>query len=325
MAEESDELFIPMVDAQGRVTGAMDRATADYLASVAPDPTQAALDSVLSRTTRIKLFASRVDENRIFQFDVLRLDISDPARLASLREALRIVEDPDSFGHLLSIEDHQLELWAGDEHLSTLSLLYWMAIRWPNIWKHDARLADRRRLENWLVEHGIPDAQQQREQDEQREIERQQQIEQWRQAMPECLRALWPDGFGQYGDDISTARSLLTTGVPDARSRIRALYHWLGSGAGPWSGFPSYESAARRLLMEYPIDSLLRAIGTESATETELLGAARLLSDWSFEQSRAADRAKCPTPLRDRMMSLVQKRGILDNLQRFQHAFDLPE
>ncbi len=133
MAEESDELFIPMVDAQGRVTGAMDRATADYLASVAPDPTQAALDSVLSRTTRIKLFASRVDENRIFQFDVLRLDISDPARLASLREALRIVEDPDSFGHLLSIEDHQLELWAGDEHLSTLALLYWMAIRWPNI------------------------------------------------------------------------------------------------------------------------------------------------------------------------------------------------
>jgi hypothetical protein len=323
MADERKEPFVPMVNEQGRVTGIMDRTTADYLASTDPNPTQVALDAVFARVTRARLVGYRI-ENRVFQFDVVRLDISDPAQLAELRECLRIVENPDSFGHMMSIEDHRLELWAGEQQRASLALLSWIAVRWPSVWKHDAWLADPRRFEGWLLQHGIPDAQQRREADERREVERLQCIERWERAMPPCLRPLWPKGFGEYGDAIDAARAALESTVPDPVERVRALYEWFGSGAGQWSGFPSYESAAEKLLMEYPIETLLAAIDTNAAT-AQVLGAARLFGGWDFGQKRKGDRAHCHESLRQRMRHEVERQGIADNLARFRGAFGLPK
>jgi hypothetical protein len=320
MSDEKGEPFVPLVDPDGRVTGVMDRATADYLASTDPNPTQVSLDAVFSRATRVKLFASRVDESRHFQFDVLRLDVTDPPSLTELHAALRIVEDPNSFGHLMMIEDHRLELWSGAEHVTTLALLDWMAIRWDSVWKHDGSLADRLRFARWLAAHGVPDARLRREEDERRNAERRQRIERWVEAMPLCLRPLWPDSLGGVRADIAPARALLATAVPDPVDRVRVLYGWFGAGAGPWSGFPAYEEVAERLLLAHPVTELVRAADL-ATTEAEVLGAARLFGGWDFGQQREVDRRAVPAPLRIRMREAVERQGIADNLARFRNAF----
>jgi len=321
MSNPPDGDFIPMVDEQGRVTGVMDRATADYLASTDPNPTQASLDAVLSRATRARLLGSRVDENRRYQFDVVRLDITDPADLAELREALRIIEDPEQFGHLMSIESHRLEFWAGDECLSGLGVLYWFALRWHSVWKNDAVLANPRRFEDWLQRHGIPDATQQREADERRAEVQQRQIERWEQALPPCLATLWPDRLGDMNPDVSSARQLLEEAVPDPVEQARVLFAWFGSGAGPWSGYPAYESVPESMLLDYPIEILVRAVDRADVTDAQILGAARFFGGWTFGQRRKRDRASCSASLRQQMATLVERQRITDNVERFRRAF----
>ncbi|MCE9565889.1 MAG: hypothetical protein K8U57_28025 [Planctomycetes bacterium] len=325
MPDGDENLFVPMRDKQGRVTGIMDRQTADYLASVDPDPSQAVLDAVFSRTTRVRVLGSRVDENRRFQFDVERLAISDPADLAELRECLRIVEDPESFGHMMSLEAHRLELWANDQLLTTLGMLYWIAIRWDRVWKHDAWLSNRLRFEEWLFSHGITEARQQREADEQRHAEDERNRQRWVEAIPSCLLPLWPEQLQDLSPDIPTIRRQLENAVPDPFERVRVLSVWLGSGAGPWSGYPAYESLVEKLLLEYPIAMLIGATQTSAANETQLLGIARLLGGWNFGQKRKKDRSHCPEPLRERLYTVVQGQGIRDNIERFRHAFNLSE
>jgi hypothetical protein len=292
------------------------------LASTDPNPTQATLDAVLGRATRVRLLDYRIDGNRVYQFDVVRLDTSDPASLTELRGCLRIIEDPKSFGHLLTIGDHRLELMAGDEQLATLEVLCWVAVRWPSVWKHDAWLADPRRFETWLTSRGVPDAQHRREADERRKAERRAAVARWEHAMPPCLRTLWPERLGDMNPDIAAARELLAVAVPDPVERVRVLYEWFGSGAGPWSGFPAYEAVPERLLREYPVQTLIDAVSTQTTTEAGLLGAARLFADWNFGRSRRADRSRCPEALRTRMLVRVEQQGISDNLERFRRAFE---
>jgi hypothetical protein len=134
----------------------MDRMTADYLASTAPNPTQAALDAVLGRMTRARLVRSRLDENRRFQFDVVRLDVSDAAGLHELCACLRI-DAGASAGHMMMIEDHRLEIWAGDECLAALGWLAGSRLRWWGVWKNDAQLAEPEQLRHWVAERLLPD------------------------------------------------------------------------------------------------------------------------------------------------------------------------
>ena len=55
MSDDLKGAFVPIKDAQGNVTGIMDQATADYLASQAPVPTQASLDALLAEVTRVRV------------------------------------------------------------------------------------------------------------------------------------------------------------------------------------------------------------------------------------------------------------------------------
>lgn len=56
MPDESLDAFVPIRDESDQVTGVMDRATADYLASQASDPTQQSIDALLKCVTRVRVF-----------------------------------------------------------------------------------------------------------------------------------------------------------------------------------------------------------------------------------------------------------------------------
>jgi hypothetical protein len=331
MTEGLDDAFIPIVDEDGRVRGVMDHMTADFLASTDPDPTQASLDAAFDGVTRVRLVGYRHEpcvveydgepyEANQMIFDVVRLDVTDPESLAELIAALRITE-ADGYGHLMSIGDHQLQLWAGDQHVHTLELLYWTSIR-RSVWKGDADLAKPRRFADWLVRHGVGDAREHLAAEEQRMAEWFQLTEAWERAMPPSLRPLWPDGLGDDMSpaDVDAADVLLRAAVPDPIARVRALYTWFGAGKGPWSGYPSYEEAAEQLLLAYPVEVLLDALDASTDDVAALYGAARL-----FSGIRDEDRQRCPEPLRLRMLDAVVWHSIRDNYLRFLSAFDMTD
>jgi hypothetical protein len=340
VTEDSQELFVPIVNEDGELTGVMDQMTADFLASADPDPKQATLDEAFEGVTRVRLVGGRhepctveIDGERYeanqMIIDVVLLDVADPASLTELAAALRVVE-ADEFGHLMTIGLHHLELWVGDQHVHTIELLYgWDTIRWPSVWKGDGPLAEPRRLENWLVRHGITDARDHREEAEQRGAEWLRAEEDWERALPPSLRPLWPNRLGDGPEgmspaDVDAVEALLRAAVPDPIARVRALYEWFGSGKGPWSGYPPYEGAAEQLLLAYPNEVLLAALDASTDNPAAVYGAARLFGGWNFSQTRKADRKRCPEPLQQRMLDAVIRHGNTDNLQRFRSAFDLP-
>jgi hypothetical protein len=324
MAEDSENPFVPIVDEDGRVTGVMDQMTADFLASTEPDPTQASLDAAFDGVTRVRLVGPpRLDLDYIPD-DVVRADVSDPASLAELTSALRILE-ADEFGHLMSPGLNRLELWAGDRLAHTLELPDWDTIRWPSVWRGDATLADPRRFEDWLFRFGIRDARDSREERERAKQLWLRSAEKWERAMPPSLRPLWPDQLGNGPDemapaDVDAAEALLRAAVPDPVARVRALYRWFGSGNGWWSGYLSYEDAAQQLLLAYPVEVLLSALDASTDDPAALYGAARL-----FTRIREEDRQRCPERLRRRMLEVVESYGIRDNDRRFRSAFELPD
>jgi hypothetical protein len=327
MADDSQDPFVPIVDEDGHVTGVMDQMTADFLASTESNPTQASLDRAFDGVTRIRLVGSRQELGPVV-YDVVRVDVSDRHNLAELVAALRITE-AEECGHLMAIGDHQLELWAGDQLVHTLELLFWKWIRWPSMWKGDTTLAEPRRFEEWLLGHGIADARDSREEDEQRTAESLRSTQNWEQAMPLSLRPLWPDrlsdGLGYMSRaDLDAAEALLQAELPDPVARVQALYKWFGSGEGPWSGYPSYEGAAKRMLLAYSIEDLLAAVDASTDDPIPLCGAARLFAGWDFGKARKADRRRCPEPLVRRMLDAVIWHGNTDNLKRFRSAFHLP-
>jgi hypothetical protein len=246
----------------------------------------------------------------IVTYDVVRLDITDPADIAHLRDALRIAE-ADTYGHCLTIGEHRLELWAGDEVITYLELIGWDSLRWTGKWKGDAELADPMVLESWLLRHGLSDAQQAREEMETSTAAGLQNQESWGHAMPPCLLPLW-----SWSTPSGVALDVAHTALEQSEL-------WFGSGAGPWNWYPSYEGTAEQLLLKYPIATLLAALTEQS--EPGLLGAARLLCGWDFDQTRKGERAQCPEPLRQRMLQAVERQGIADNIGSFRHAFDMPD
>lgn len=90
--------FHPMLGPDGRVIGLMDATTQEYVQSTASQPTQASLDAMLDRTTRIRVIDGGMEGDKPMGRTVLA-EVADPEGLATLRDCLRIIEDPNTFGH----------------------------------------------------------------------------------------------------------------------------------------------------------------------------------------------------------------------------------
>jgi tetratricopeptide (TPR) repeat protein len=82
------------------------------------------------------------------------VDSCDARVIRQLADCLQIVEDPQSFTHCNCLGGPTMELYAGPEHVATISLQHGWAIRW-NQWYHDAQLRTGDRLTKWLHQQGI--------------------------------------------------------------------------------------------------------------------------------------------------------------------------
>jgi hypothetical protein len=129
--------------------------------------------------------------------------------------------------------------------------------------------------------------------------------ERWSAATPSCLKRFENEMADVFSSvSLPTLLSVLEAAYPNRNTRIRALLAWFGSGAGPWTGFPAYESIAENLLMTFPLDDLLSSLEIAELTDSQLEGAARLFAGWAFGTKRRQELALLPEPTRKRSSNI---------------------
>jgi len=152
---ELSETHVAVLGGPGGAVTILDREAFDYSRGVTPgtDPRQADLDELLARVDRVCVRAGGVFRGAARESDSL-LDTDEPAAVRALADCLRIDPTPATFGHCNCLGGPALELFAGGECVATLGVHHGTSIRWVR-WKHDARLAVGRRLDDWLHHHGV--------------------------------------------------------------------------------------------------------------------------------------------------------------------------
>jgi hypothetical protein len=288
-------------------TALVDDATMAYLDSKAPAPTASTLASLLSRVRRVRVMRGGTAGGRPLGTEVLA-ESTDRAVIEALVEHLRVLDG--GCGHCMCHGDPALMLFAEDDsEAAVIGIHHGYGIRW-NAWKDDARLVDGERVLEWLRDLGVdyPLAAY-REAERDRALQATQ-ADRWQAAMPACLapfaERIFEDGVAF---DHSALTPVLEAALPEVRDRILALFGWYGRGAGPWSGFPSYETVPERLLLAMPLPALLAAIRVEKLTEHELEGAARLFGGWDFRTKRGGDLRHLTSADRQRLLDHVIRSG----------------
>lgn len=318
MSDDVDDAFVPIRDEDGRVTGAMDRTTAAFLASTAPDPSQDSLDALLRTVTRVRVIPFA---NLVYGATELRtlLDTSDPDSLAAFRRCFAINEDPATFGHCMCCGDPHVELYAGGQLVATLGYHHGLSIRW-SAWKSDAFLKEPELLLDWLSAHGVDGPRREVEAARHRDEESRRNAERWLEATPACLRPFW-EQMGNTHDPAVHCSLLeaLSGDIPEADEQVLTLFGWYGSGVGLWSGYPAYESMPERLLLYYPIDTLVAVLERSAPTEAQWRGAARFFGD--FYRVKKKDRKLLSMQLKQRLLEAARSTGLADTIKRAERAF----
>lgn len=115
----------------------------------------------------------------------------------------------------------------------------------------------------------------------------------WIEAMPRGVKKAFEDtereGISIIKPEYPKVELALRTEYPNQTDRIRALLHWFGSGSGPWSGYPGYETIAESALLKYQTSDLVAAVKSGELSETQKEGAARLFAGWDFNRTRPND------------------------------------
>jgi hypothetical protein len=111
--------------------------------------------------------------------------------------------------------------------------------------------------------------------------------------------------------------------------RIRALFSWFGSGAGPWSGYCVWEDVASRMLLEYSAAELAAALQEEPLTGAQAEGAARFFVGYTPGAS-VRDRddrtliAQLPASLKQQLLEHVASTGDREKVESVRRAFQIP-
>ena len=140
--------------------------------------------------------------------------------------------------------------------------------------------------------------------------------------MPKPLKATWSNASGEFGRvNLAPLRSALEHDIPDRSERVLALLEWFGSGAGPWSGFPSYESAAEDLLLDFPTTNIVVAVQSKKLSPAQTEGAARLFAGWSFGQQRPDGLKDVPDAFKKDLLDHMRNTQDKDKFWRARSAF----
>lgn len=313
--------FITIKDENGNVT-VMDPMTAEYLASNNPNPSQQALDQMLSSATRVRVFDGGMSDSRPLGANLL--DVADPESLAALRDDLAIVEDPTTFGHCMCLGDLAMQFYAHNKLVATIGLHHGRSIR-SNVWKHDAQLQNGKQLLTWLADRGVTAPLEAYEADQRRAQAYHEQADRWQAAVPSCLEPYTDQIMGSFPSsapsELQPLLEALRRTYPEPQILALELFSWFGSGAGPWTGFPSYETLPESLLLTFPASLLVEALGAQPLQGAHVEGAARYFAGWTFNHHKGEEAREIPLELKRRLLEHSLRSSDADKRQRAEAAF----
>jgi hypothetical protein len=140
----------------------------------------------------------------------------------------------------------------------------------------------------------------------------------WLTAMPKAVQLVWSGALAQFGEvDLVPLRAALEQEMPDRGGRILALLEWFGSG----SGFPSYEIAAEKLILDFSTTDIVTAIQSKRLSPAQTERAARLFGGWTFGKQWPKDLKELPNTLKKDLWLHTQNTKDKDKISRARRAF----
>lgn len=281
-------------------------------------PTQGSLERALEGATRARI----ADVPELGGTELLTL--GDPEDVGELVRLLAIVPPTEAF-HCMCPGDQAIEFSRGRRTV-TVTLHHGRSIRWER-WDSDALLADGEGLLRWLADRGAPGPLREWEADRRRAEEANLAWQAWQRAAPPEIVSFLPDLMPSVHPEYPSEQLLLAEGAlraahPQEHEAILVLLEWFGSGAGPWSGFPSYETVPEALLLRHGTDAIVAALGDEPLPPARAEGAARLLASWWFNRMRPGEARSLPRDLKRRLREHVHTGGDPDKAERLAGALE---
>ena len=282
------------------------------------EPSRETLTAMLNAVTRARVLNDGVVDGSAIGMTVL-LDTADKRSIQALRECLDIVEDPASFGQCMCSGDLAIELYDESDLAATIGLHHGRSIRW-HAWKYDASLQDGLALLDWLAARGVTGPKDQYKAARRLSLEQEEAAARWQRSMPDCLESFW-SRMHDFNVDIEPFHQALKAAHPDRTTRIIAIFEWFGSGKGPWSGYPAYESVPEHLLLKYATAEMVVALTKDPPSSAQLEGAARFFAGWEFQRKRKRELAQIPPALKQRLLDHALTSPGAGNKERAKSAF----
>jgi hypothetical protein len=249
-------------------------------------------------------------------------DSTDKKDLEELWKSLTL-EAPETgeWSHCMCHGTPALYVYQHGRELLQLTNHHGLAIR-CSLWDSDVRVIDNEKWLSWFDDRGISAPRQEIKAMRGHHAQSKKDWERWLTAMPKAVQLVWSGAIAQFGEvDLVPLRAALEQEMPDRGERILALLEWFGSGAGPWSGFPSYESAAENLLLDFPTAEIIKAAQSASLSSAQTEGAARLLAGWAFGRKRAKDLKELPEALKKALWHHTEFSKDKDKIERAKRVF----
>jgi hypothetical protein len=265
------------------------------LADSGRPPTQVDLDAVVAPATFVVV-------RNVGSDDVL-YETQDPAELASLRDALRVVEEEED-SRCMCVGTISFLFHRDSEQLGTVTLHHGQSLRWDPFF-FDATLAESDPILDWLSQRGLPGERETFDEDRRNRDASLAELDRWHALVPPALEPLWHAMSTEPGLEWPEAEALMDRAYPDPVARARVLFEWFGQGNRLWSGQPAYELVPAWCLLELPLDVLVEAAQAEPQTESLLEGVMRLFGGWDFRKRRRRDLQRIPAELKQTLLELA--------------------
>ena len=287
----------------------------------------APLHEALRGATRLRVRSGGTC-HRMLDEEKTLLDLRNAEEITKVVQGIHI--DPNDSGfHCMCCGNPTLEFYRKDTLTLSLGFHHGQSLRWPKgKWTGDGLLTKDSAdfLIKWLSEHGVQGPEKERE--ENLRIQKKFEIsqEKWLKAMPSSLKPFWRDMGDTFASNSNQyMNATLAKQFPNKNERILALLNWFGSGEGPWSGFPSYESVAEDLLLLYKTEAILEAIQNTELTDNQIEGVARLFGGWDFSRQRPNDLRFVPDDLKHTLLKHSLQSDDEDKRVRAKRAFGVKE
>jgi len=272
------------------------------------------LDELISGANRLIVREEPYETSKVL------FESTDQHDLEELGESIQI-SPPSEWFHCMCDGTPAVFLYRDTEMVGVITNHHGQSIR-TSIWESDALLANSEAWLSWFTSRKINEPRSEFDEMLARREESKKTYENWQSAMPLGIKPVWEDAQRGFGDaEIEPLRKALKSSIPETNDQILALLEWYGSGAGPWSGFPSYESVAEELLLGYEINKIVSVVNLNDFTFAQMEGAARFFGGWTFSMRHPSGLEKVPTEIKSALWNHVKDTEDEDKLGRARRAF----